>query len=91
MRIAERFGLTDAVSFAALADALDALRETLSPLLLGPCRTPSSPRHRDEPRRREARLPLRPRRLNGTRLDVVEIDRQVETYRSRGAEERRAM
>ena len=29
--------------------------------------------------------------VNGTRLDVAEIDRQIETYRSRGAEERHAI
>ena len=94
VRIAERFGLTDAVSLAVLDDALDALREMLAPLAArsvpdsviamgGTVTNLAAVKH--------GLAEYDPDVVNGTRLDVAEIDRQIETYRSRGAEERRAI
>jgi exopolyphosphatase / guanosine-5'-triphosphate,3'-diphosphate pyrophosphatase len=94
VRIAERFGLTDAVSLAVLDDALDALGKLLAPLAArsvpdsviamgGTVTNLAAVKH--------GLAEFDPDVVNGTRLDVAEIDRQIETYRSRGAEERRAI
>jgi exopolyphosphatase/guanosine-5'-triphosphate,3'-diphosphate pyrophosphatase len=94
VRIAERFGLTDAVSLAGLVDALEALRELLVPLsgrpvpdvvigMGGTVTNLAAVKH--------GLAEYDPDVVNGTRLDVAEIDRQIEQYRSRGAEERRAI
>ena len=82
------------VSLAVLDDALDALREMLAPLAArslpdsviamgGTVTNLAAVKH--------GLAEYDPDVVNGTRLDVAEIDRQVETYRSRGAEERRAI
>ena len=94
VRIAERFGLIDAVSVEMIDDALEALRELLAPLssrgvpdaviaMGGTVTNLAAVKH--------GLAEYDPDVVNGTRLDITEIDRQIEEYRSRDAEARRAI
>ena len=94
VRIAERFGLTDAVSVEVIDDALEALRELLAPLssravpdaviaMGGTVTNLAAVKH--------GLAEYDPDVVNGTRLDIAEIDRQIEEYRSCDADARRAI
>ena len=92
VRYTEAFGLSGPVSPDVLAAALAAIGTDLARLDGRP--TPGRARRhgrRDhEHHRREARDgDLRPGQVQGTVLDRAEIDRQIELYRTRTADERR--
>jgi exopolyphosphatase/guanosine-5'-triphosphate,3'-diphosphate pyrophosphatase len=92
VRVAERFGLTDAVSRDALVSALDAIASELTPLrdrpvpdaivaMGGTVTNLAAVKH--------GLVEYDPSVVNGTVLDLDEIDRQIERYRTRTADERR--
>jgi exopolyphosphatase/guanosine-5'-triphosphate,3'-diphosphate pyrophosphatase len=94
VRIAERFGLSEAVSLEVLDHALDALRELLAPLSSRPVPDAVVAMGGTATNLAAVKLGMAeydPDVVNGTRLDIAEIDRQIEEFRSRGAEERRAI
>jgi len=93
-RLTERFGLAGVVSDEALAAALegiaaelDSLDERSSPDLLvgmgGAVTNLAAVEH--------ALATYDPEIVNGTRLDRTEVDRQIELYRTRTPDERRAV
>lgn len=94
VRIAERFDLAGQVSTAALDEVLDALAAELSRLgerprpdsvvAIGGTATNLAAVH-------HGLTEYDPDVVHGTILDVAELDRQIELYRSRDADERRAI
>lgn len=94
VRIAERFGLADATSSATLGEALDALARQLDVLderarpdgivaIGGTATNIAAVSH--------ALTTYDPDIVHGTVLDLAELDRQIELYRTRTAEERRSI
>ena len=95
VRYTERFGLASAVSADVLAEALDAIAADLTP----PGRSPGAGRAGRDGRRPSPNItavslgldPYDPDRVQGATLDRAEIDRQIEHYRTRDADARRAI
>jgi exopolyphosphatase/guanosine-5'-triphosphate,3'-diphosphate pyrophosphatase len=94
VRFTERFGLSDVVSTGALATALDAIAGDLGRLdgrtrpesvvaIGGTATNLAAVKH--------GRERYDPDLVHGTVLDMGDIDRQIELYRTRDADERRAI
>jgi exopolyphosphatase/guanosine-5'-triphosphate,3'-diphosphate pyrophosphatase len=94
VRIAERFGLGGAVSTATLDHVLGALSAELD--RLGGRPTPDAVvaiggTSTNLAAVKHGLVRYDPERVHGTVIDVGELDRQIETYRTRSADDRRAI
>ena len=93
-RFTERFGLDGGRLTETLAEARGAIAADLDRLDERPRPTPSSgwaARSRTSPPSSTSSPPYDPDVVQGTVLDRAEIDRQIELYRTRTADERRAI